>query len=142
MENSDDRAAKEAEELLPCLCQNMRESRHHPNNTYCPAYNRPAVAAKLRKAYAESEQLKNDEVRHTEYEQELSNELDKKAAEIARLRTELGQAQADLMGCRDGALVRDLRADLRQVIHSSRTHVNKLQDEIVLLRAELAKEKA
>ena len=36
-------------------------------------------------------------------------------AEIERLSTALGQANADLMGCRDGALVRDLKARVAEL---------------------------
>lgn len=39
----------------------------------------------------------------------------KQEAEIERLRTALGQANADLLGCRDGALVRDLRGEIERL---------------------------
>ena len=51
---------------------------------YCPAEHRLAVAALIRE----------------------------KDAEIERLKTANGQVTADMMGCRDGALLRDLRAQL------------------------------
>lgn len=41
--------------------------------------------------------------------------LKEKDAETERLSTALGQATADLMGCRDGALVRDLKARVAQL---------------------------
>jgi uncharacterized coiled-coil DUF342 family protein len=36
---------------------------------------------------------------------------------VERLQTALGQANADLMGCRDGALVRDLRGEVDRLTH-------------------------
>lgn len=43
--------------------------------------------------------------------EDYNGELTALKAELERTQTALGQANADLMGCRDGALVRDLRAE-------------------------------
>ena len=76
---------EQAKALLPCYCQLPEFPSRSPVS--CPANYRCAVAAAL-----------------TE-----------KDAEIERLSTALGQANADLMGCRDGALVRDLKARVAEL---------------------------
>src|SRR5512135_302356 len=63
--SNDDRAAKKAEELLPCFCGGVYEEgilntgRHAgpSDDDPCPAYYRPAVAAELRETYGEIERL-------------------------------------------------------------------------------------
>ena len=50
-----------------------------------------------------------------DYRDDVSAALTEKDAEIERLSTALGQANADLMGCRDGALVRDLKARVAEL---------------------------
>lgn len=55
---NEDQAAKDAAKLLPCVCQSVRGPKHHPDNTYCPAYRRPAVAERLRAQGEEIERLR------------------------------------------------------------------------------------
>ena len=127
-----------AKKLLPCQllpgCYTASERLH---NYDCCAWKRPTVAAALREKGDQNERLtyeisvignmavvdfddavvgavnKAVPVPPKNYAEMRRAELDQvKAlkAEIDRLRTGYGQAIADLMGCRDGALVRDLRA--------------------------------
>lgn len=53
-----DQYDEQAERLLPCLCQSVRGPKHNVDNTYCPAYRRPAVAAALRALGQENERLR------------------------------------------------------------------------------------
>lgn len=72
-----------------------------------------AEIAQLKNTLAEKEDLIRVLKDNCEIERE-SFESDQKKIEL--LQTALGQANADLMGCRDGALVRDLRAENERLI--------------------------
>ena len=85
---------KAAAKCLPCRMINGDYPVRCENDAHsvsCPANFRPAVAAALRKLCTE------------------------KDAEIGQVRSYNGQLIADLMGCRDGALVRDLRARVEEL---------------------------